>query len=247
MTFLQLKYAFLTTYRRTIFLKLGKVEGKEKLVLWHSNPIRNDVGYVEVPSQQGPVPTAYHNKVTIRECFMFLGTQIAPSSNDRGRHKPQMGCVVSDYVREWRKSRAAGVSKKKFEYISDVEGVTPPAHRAIPPVPALPSSAGESRSSGNDPQHRQQSDRSASRTRELAVRTNERGSHSRSRSRSPSPMRDSDGLALVVFDRNSRSYYFKSDDGRYIGIGGVLDNDRRGNPYFKINGQKYMAKLVQRI
>ncbi|KAL8918052.1 MAG: hypothetical protein Q9208_007574 [Pyrenodesmia sp. 3 TL-2023] len=86
------KYGFLTTYNETVFFKqesytfdgdmatINEYEnGETKSVLWYSNPIHHDTA--SVTCQNSPNPSMYTDKVSVRECFLFLMQQL-----DSGSH-----------------------------------------------------------------------------------------------------------------------------------------------------------------
>lgn len=63
----QKRYAFLTTYNETLFLKQSQLSNGE-WVLWYSNPIFHDtVSNFDPGSDRG-----YRDCVSIRECFLYF-------------------------------------------------------------------------------------------------------------------------------------------------------------------------------
>lgn len=74
----QSKYGFLTTYEQTIFLKQDKhPTRKGRWVLWHSPVILHDTQSRRVPGPSGrgqdlSNPALYRQRVSLRECFLFL-------------------------------------------------------------------------------------------------------------------------------------------------------------------------------
>ncbi|KAL1998285.1 hypothetical protein VTN02DRAFT_6463 [Thermoascus thermophilus] len=67
----KVKYAFLTTYDQTIFLKQEPHPTKQsQWALWHSNVISHTTASEEVDPKAKF--DAYRNRVSLRECFLFL-------------------------------------------------------------------------------------------------------------------------------------------------------------------------------
>jgi hypothetical protein len=61
--------------RTTIFLKQGPHPDKNgQWALWHSNVIHRDTAS---NMEDGHRSSAYHKKVSLRECFLFLGRKVA--------------------------------------------------------------------------------------------------------------------------------------------------------------------------
>ncbi|KZF26200.1 hypothetical protein L228DRAFT_242633 [Xylona heveae TC161] len=80
----KIKFGFLTTYNQTIFFKQEPDPRKRgRWVLWHSNTI-----WHHTPSQQigDPVPGDYREKVSVRECFLFLAKKIASGDFSALKH-----------------------------------------------------------------------------------------------------------------------------------------------------------------
>lgn len=149
----KLRFGFLTTYDDTIFLKLEKDDKSGEVILWHSNVIRGNSCHVEIPYPTTPGPQDYHNKVTLRECFLFCGVQTFKN------HAAAVVGVDSKNVHKRSKSHIVGVSKTNFKYISDNRSILPPAMRGLPSLPddthqtrqGSPSSKGPSQSRSRQP------------------------------------------------------------------------------------------------
>lgn len=124
-----MKFGFLTTYESTIFLKLDGSDKDKKVTLWHSNPIPHEIVYQEILAKPKPISAAYHGKVTVRECFLFLASQIAPSTRRIDRHLCRKHCTAAQYIGDWTKSFSANVSKRDLKYISDIPGIPHPRIR----------------------------------------------------------------------------------------------------------------------
>ncbi|KAK2754652.1 hypothetical protein FQN54_006785 [Arachnomyces sp. PD_36] len=240
-----LKFGFLTSYDKTIFLKFGGLDANGNLILWHSDLIKYDAKCVAVPPNS---PSAhYRNKVTIRECFLFVGRQIVPTKKDHNRHKTEKHIVQSTYIRPSNKTHTIGKSEKSFQCISDNKNAVPPYRRQIPPVPGQSSPAGSQRQSPERDQrhHDSQGVRGSSRSAELAVRTTGGDSRSRSSSRFPSapppqPLVEEDGSVRVRYHDEEHCHYFIADTGEAIPV--ELERGRRDD-YFMYLDQKRRAKL----
>ncbi|WEW56990.1 hypothetical protein PRK78_002449 [Emydomyces testavorans] len=113
------------TSRQTIFLKMEKDPKSGKLVLWHSNVIEHSTKYVEVPDDPPPTPKDFHNKVSLRECFLYIGKQITPISQNLDRHlvvETRLSNIVGNYA----KAYMCGVD---FEYIDDNDAIPSPSRK----------------------------------------------------------------------------------------------------------------------
>lgn len=71
-----LKYGFLTTYEKTIFLKRETHPDFEapthNLVLWHSPAICHNTPSQAVPPESQTHSIEYMKKVSLRECFLYF-------------------------------------------------------------------------------------------------------------------------------------------------------------------------------
>ncbi|PYI02599.1 hypothetical protein BO78DRAFT_400399 [Aspergillus sclerotiicarbonarius CBS 121057] len=76
------KYGFLTTYDQTIFFMQAPHPHEDKKekhwALWHSNVIEHRTSSTTVPPRSDF--TAYRGKVSLRECFLFLGMKTSGGS-----------------------------------------------------------------------------------------------------------------------------------------------------------------------
>ena len=242
MVYTGLKFGFLTTYGQTFFLRLEWEPRSEQWILWHSNVISGSARYVDVPSEPKPTKVDFHGKVTLRECFLFIGTKIARHSQQPGRHL--VGCAVPDsLVGDYPKSHNVGVSKANFRYISDDKSIKTPADQAIPPLPQLSGSQRGVRPPSSSPNRYPLRGRSVkpARSQELEIRTGQPEPGSRSRSRAPvSVTENRDGYVVVYTDEEKGCHYFIGGDVR---VQIDLEQNKKGNLSFKYNGRIYTAKL----
>ncbi|KAK2760838.1 hypothetical protein FQN54_002077 [Arachnomyces sp. PD_36] len=234
----ELIFGFLTTYQQTIFLKLEKDPKSGAMVLWHSNVINGNSIYAEADRSDN-TPRAYHNKVTLRECFLFIAKQVVLSSRYSGNY--------SHYVQKRRKSRNAGHGGKNFGYISDIESIQPPAVQKRPPVPEIGQSQYGGHSSNTPSPNRSQArEQSRVQTRSQVSATSLQPPSAemslRSRPRSPQFVpRTRDGFTPVFYDDESDSHYFVTDTGAKVKI--KLLQNKDGGLVFDYHGSRYRAKL----
>lgn len=83
-----LKYAFLTTYTQTVFLKQEEVKGKWKL--YFSDPIYNDTGKSTTPAQGDSVPG-----LTVRHCLLWL---CCITRGGSGKHVAENGTPLDQWL-----------------------------------------------------------------------------------------------------------------------------------------------------
>ncbi|GKZ31237.1 hypothetical protein AbraIFM66950_011530 [Aspergillus brasiliensis] len=201
----KIKYGFLTTYKQTIFLKQAPHPDKQKrgqMALWHSNVISHNTPSAEV-DPRGDF-TRYKGRVSLRECFLFLG-KMANDSPMCENPLDSTKWVAAPNTKVWSDSDHISPSVSSSEDGSDGE-----RGRSRPPPP--PPAAGQSQHwqshrppaqppSNATSQSRSQSRSSAAATHQLALRPRDSqrqpqqpaptalsaASQSRSQSRPPAP------------------------------------------------------------
>ncbi|PGH13628.1 hypothetical protein AJ80_06260 [Polytolypa hystricis UAMH7299] len=240
----RLKFGFLTSYAKTIFLKLEKEPGSETFVLWHSDTIRSDTKFIQVPITDSTLARDFRNKVTTRECFLYIGKQMV-SHTGAQLIKYNRGLDVSKRP----KSRNAGISNPSFRYISDNNSNPAPFHVVTPsiPLPAMGQQGGQSwrGSPSNESQRELRSARSRNQLAEPETRASQLTLTDRSkRERSDSPPMpvSADGCVQLLFDQQSQRYYFLSFSGEAIFIS--CSNDPiSGRPYIEYKGRVFWATI----
>src|SRR5437667_3962081 len=109
-----MKYAFLTTYNQTVFLRQEEHPGKKgEWVLWYSNVIKNGTASIQVSSVS---PRDFHGKVSLRECFLFLAVQ---GASNNWYAKNEM------HVDSWATTRPTFRIAKRERITDDVSQSTP--------------------------------------------------------------------------------------------------------------------------
>lgn len=115
----KVKYGFYTTYKHTIFLKQEIRDNH--WVLWYSRPIEFDT-WSTAPARTGPV--------SLRECFLYLQTQIVVG-NWSANNDEKAGWYVNK-----KGKKEGGVNLDRY-YIND-DPTTLPGAPDPNPMPALP-------------------------------------------------------------------------------------------------------------
>lgn len=108
----KVRYAFLSTYEFTVFLKQAphpSIPGRN--VLWYSRPIRHDTRSQNPVGDASHASPSYWEKVSLREAFLFLGLEIKENNWHFDNAMPRsdwyrLGKMPgvddeSDYVNDW--------------------------------------------------------------------------------------------------------------------------------------------------
>jgi hypothetical protein len=102
----KVRYGFLSTYKGTIFLKQEQDIStyRQSWVLWYSNIISHETSSSDVaPGISNPLE--YHDKVSVRECFLFFAQEI-----QKGDHK----ATNTMNAREWVGMRSKALRIENF-------------------------------------------------------------------------------------------------------------------------------------
>ena len=107
----KVRYGFLTTYHYTIFLKQEQnTDGR--WVLWYSNPIAHTTSSSDItPGVTNPL--AYHGKISVRECMLFLAHEI---QNENYKATNSMG------IWKWVSSDLKKVQESEGHHIDEPPG-----------------------------------------------------------------------------------------------------------------------------
>ncbi|KAH8811427.1 hypothetical protein F5884DRAFT_273979 [Xylogone sp. PMI_703] len=232
----KVKYGFWTNYDETVFFKQEPhPEKKGKYVLWHSNVISTETSTIllEGRSQE---PRSYHGKVSLRECFHFLGQKI--KSGEFGASYPM------DYFKEWVSPNPDDYSRPFSSdlYITDDPKVisrSTGGHTASPRgVEALRGGDRDRISPRRDDANRPAT-RSQSRLQEeLVERT--AGLTISERSRSATPTRP------VIVHQDRRGWYYQDRNGQSVYVDLQPDSESADRRYYYIaRGVRYEAQIYE--
>ncbi|RFU29385.1 hypothetical protein B7463_g6962, partial [Scytalidium lignicola] len=227
----KVKYGFLTTYDQTMFFKQEQhPKEKDKWVLWHSDVISHSTKSTEVGNNHAKEPRSYHGKVSVRECFLFLGKKIA--ANDFTAKYPEK-------PGDWYGHIQDRTTYDPEDYISD--GPKPPAgsggERTGSPLSAAVSQ-GTSRDrsiSRQDATNRPSTRSQAKIEEELVARTRELNISGRSQ-REPSPQ---PRIVTVFYDSKQKMWGYKDAKGKMIF---VKLQEREGRYFFHVGEILFEAK-----
>ena len=154
-------------------------------------------GIVIAPTVPSPAPKDFHGKVTVRECFLFIGknavTDTAGISETRSKTLPSRSLDII----ERPKSRAASVSKVKFSSISDDKDTQPLAKVVSSDEESSDEDEPQSKTLGR--QTRSQTSRLPSTMGKLSLGHSSRDSPSASESPASVSM-SSDGHAVIKYE-----------------------------------------------
>ncbi|OJJ67702.1 hypothetical protein ASPBRDRAFT_34067 [Aspergillus brasiliensis CBS 101740] len=202
----KITYGFLTTYDETIFVKQALHPDKKKsgqMTLWYSNLIKHHTP--STAATPGSSHMDYRGKVSLRECFLFLGKMTSTGASVCVNNMKSANWVDTKGKKKYDDSDHISPSVSSSEDSSDGE-----RGRSRPPPP--PPAAGQSQHwqslrppaqppSNATSQSRSQSRSSAAATHQLALRPRDSqrppqhpaptalsaASQSRSQSRPPAP------------------------------------------------------------
>ncbi|WEW58793.1 hypothetical protein PRK78_004261 [Emydomyces testavorans] len=117
------KYGFLSTYDETIFLKQGPHPFRAgEWALWYSDIIFGNQNSMDIDSTS---PADLHGKVSLRECFLYLGNKIAARQDTA--HNPT---DVSQWVNRINKSTDCNAA-----HFSDDPNIPIPWATSVPHEP----------------------------------------------------------------------------------------------------------------
>lgn len=237
----KVKYGFLTTYDQTIFLKQAPLNSKRgEWALWYSNVILNTTRSTPVDGVdlRFKYRHEYHGKVSLRECFLFLGQEI-----QSGKYRVENTTDSKLWVGTSYKPR-----KHLFDddHISDAEeysGSDSSSHESLSGTTTRERGRGTTKDArkgsrsahiaASGPTTRSRSTREeelVSRTAGLSL--TDRSTHPESRS-----------FPLTNVYLDGRQYYTTDPRGRSIPVS--LFQGRDGRYYYDHGEDRYEANIVQ--